>query len=331
MTKNTILIVDDDAALVEALSIRSRALGLEVETAYDAREAIARIRHSKPDLIFLDMNMPWGGGWRVCEIMAASDPCRRVPTIMITGDSGEETIRKCFNLSVIYVEKSADMWPHIKALVCKLLHLDPEASASPMDGDSLELEGAIMPSLSQPCGDEETPSRLADCQLLDTVFEMLADGEPIVDATSLTEHVDEPPWILCIDDDETYSMALKLRLEAHGVAVVRAFDGMEGLRSAFGRLADVILLDYEMPGGRGDYILRRLKDNPVTKDIPVIVITGTSDHNLERKMLALGAAKFMTKPIDFNELAFELSIYIPILSRPARATMVTANHDWDGI
>ena len=109
-------------------------------------------------------------------------------------------------------------------------------------------------------------------------------------------------------------MALKLRLEAHGVAVVRAFDGTSGLRFAFSRPADVIILDYEMPNGRGDYIVQRLKDNPVTNGIPVIVITGRGDRLLERRLLAMGAAKFMNKPPDFCELFTELGKHIPILT-----------------
>lgn len=126
----------------------------------------------------------------------------------------------------------------------------------------------------------------------------------------------EPPWVLCIDDDPDYSNALKLRLERHGVAVIRAYDGMEGYRSVFTQPADVILLDYEMQNGRGDYILGRLKDNSVTKDIPVVVVTGHNDRMLERKMLNLGAARFMTKPPAMEELLDELRRHIDVLPRP---------------
>ncbi len=126
-----------------------------------------------------------------------------------------------------------------------------------------------------------------------------------------------PPRVLCIDDDPSFSLALKLRLESHGVAVIRAFEGMEGFRYAFSRATDVILLDYVLPNGQGDYVLRRLKDNPVTKPLPVIAITGYKDREKQRRMIALGADALLFKPLDFSELLVELGRHISVLPRPA--------------
>jgi DNA-binding response OmpR family regulator len=65
-----------------------------------------------------------------------------------------------------------------------------------------------------------------------------------------------------------------------------------------------------MPNGRGDYILRRLKENPVTKDIPTIVLTGRKDAALERKLLNLGAVRYFTKPYNIAKLVGELRQHI---------------------
>jgi DNA-binding response OmpR family regulator len=119
--------------------------------------------------------------------------------------------------------------------------------------------------------------------------------------------------VLCIDDDADFANVLKIRLEDHGVAVMRAHTGMEGYRLAFTTPASAILLDFNMPDGQGDYILGRLKDNPVTRDIPVVVITGSRDKMLERRMLAMGATAFFVKPVSFDELRDHLSKYIDIL------------------
>ena len=126
-----------------------------------------------------------------------------------------------------------------------------------------------------------------------------------------------PPWVLCVDDDPDYSVALRYRLEAHGVAVVRSFDGLDGYHTANSRPADAIILDYEMPKGCGDDVLLRLKENPATRHIPVIVVTGRKDRWLERKMIGLGAAAFLTKPLIFSELLGELRRHINILPKPA--------------
>jgi len=134
----------------------------------------------------------------------------------------------------------------------------------------------------------------------------------------------EIPWILTIDDDADFSDALKIRLEDHGVAVARAFSGMEGFRMAFSSPASAILIDYHMPNGDGDYILSRLKDNPATRQIPVFMITGVKDKMLERRVYRLGAAGFFNKPIDFEALRRELGQYINILTKPARRTAAAA-------
>ncbi len=153
---------------------------------------------------------------------------------------------------------------------------------------------------------------------MDVVFEMLSSNPALFkDEPEESRRTTEPPWALCIDDDADYSLALKLRLESHGVAVVRAFDGMDGYRCAFSRPADVILLDYELPNGQGDYVLRRLQDNPVTKSLPVIMISGHRDQALERRMMNLGAVKFLHKPLDFAELLAELGKHIEVVSRYA--------------
>jgi len=129
-----------------------------------------------------------------------------------------------------------------------------------------------------------------------------------------------PPWVLHIEDDADLSAALKIRLEAHGVAVVRAFDGMEGYRNAFTHAPDVIILDIQMSNGSGDYVLRRLKENPVTENMPVIVLTGKGDQALRRKMLNLGADRFLTKPLDFAELLDELKKHVDVLAKPTLDT-----------
>jgi response regulator RpfG family c-di-GMP phosphodiesterase len=64
--------------------------------------------------------------------------------------------------------------------------------------------------------------------------------------------------------------------------------------------ATATLFDYNMPNGLGNYILDRLKSSPVTKDTPVVIITKVEDKVLERRLLAMGAAAFLNKPVAFE-------------------------------
>jgi response regulator RpfG family c-di-GMP phosphodiesterase len=157
--------------------------------------------------------------------------------------------------------------------------------------------------------------------LLDHLYELLTPRtkkSPAARADSESQ-IPEPvvPWVLCIDDDPDYSRALKLRLESHGVAVVRAYDGVAGFHSAFANSASAILLDYHLPNAQGDYVLGRLKDTAITRDIPVIVVTGMKDRAIERKMMNLGAEVVLTKPVEFVTLRRELARHINILAGAA--------------
>lgn len=347
MNEMTIVIADDDSDLVNALRKRCEKIGLHVRTAFDALDALNVIHESEPDLICLDVNMPCGNGLSVLEMIASDEYLRSTPVIILTGESNEETIRRCHLYCAYYVEKCSDIWPRIEPILRELLGRSDAmgdrarclagtsvshrlAAAKPRDDNSSSgpLSALSFGSTAQPEITHEIPMARNEAEQSMTMqFETTtaSDGQAIVDIASqllsggetFGDGAAELPWVHCIDDDADYSNALKLRLERYGIAVVRAFEGMEGYRSAFTRPADVILLDYEMSNGRGDYILSRLKDNSVTKDIPVIVITGRKDRTLERKMLNLGAATFMHKPLEFESLLGELRKYIDVLSRPA--------------
>lgn len=108
--------------------------------------------------------------------------------------------------------------------------------------------------------------------------------------------------ILHIEDDRELSAALSMRLRPYGVAVIPAFNGMEGYRRAFLHPASAIILDMELPNGNGDYVMRRLKETPVTRDIPVIVLTGRKERTVERQMMNLGADAYLHKPVNLDEL-----------------------------
>jgi len=120
----------------------------------------------------------------------------------------------------------------------------------------------------------------------------------------------EAPWVLCVDDDPAWLESLTLRLRQHGVEVRQATAGMEGYREAYCNPARAILIDYEMPDGNGEYLLRRLKENPVTKDIPVIVVTGHRNTALQRRLYNMGAADYLTKPVDWQRLWEVLGEYV---------------------
>ena len=110
------------------------------------------------------------------------------------------------------------------------------------------------------------------------------------------------PLVLHVDDDQDLVDAVTSRFHAAGYRVASALDGVSGVQEALAHPADAIILDYDMPNGRGDVVIDLLKGNDKTKDIPIVVLTAVHKKGLKRQLMSKGADVFMTKPFDFAEL-----------------------------
>lgn len=111
-----------------------------------------------------------------------------------------------------------------------------------------------------------------------------------------------PKTILVIEDDPHGAELLQALLERAGNAVFRAADGEEGVRLAQERLPHLITVDVKLPKLDGYGVCRKLKADPRTKDIPILMVTGmTRTEDLE-KGVASGVDDFISKPI--NRLEF---------------------------
>ena len=108
--------------------------------------------------------------------------------------------------------------------------------------------------------------------------------------------------VLHIDDDVDLVDAVTARFGAAGYRVASALDGRSGFEAALRGPTHAIVLDYDMPNGRGDTVIRNLKQNSQTRHIPIVVLTAVHENGLARRLLNEGADRFMTKPFEFSEL-----------------------------
>jgi CheY-like chemotaxis protein len=113
--------------------------------------------------------------------------------------------------------------------------------------------------------------------------------------------------ILYVEDNDDNVYMLKMRLELLGdFDVVAAPDGEQGCAMALSERPDVILMDLEMPVVDGWEATRRLKDDPQTRDIPIIALSAHALAGEREKALAAGCDEFDTKPIEFERLVATL-------------------------
>jgi len=101
--------------------------------------------------------------------------------------------------------------------------------------------------------------------------------------------------ILFIEDESALQKTVGLVLNQEGYEVLSALDGELGLKMAQKKRPDLILLDLILPKMHGFEVLKALKDNPETKDVPVIVLTNLEGISEVDKALELGATTYLVK------------------------------------
>jgi len=111
------------------------------------------------------------------------------------------------------------------------------------------------------------------------------------------------PSVLVVEDDPSAVRLLRAYLEPEGYTVRVATDGQGGLEEARAEAPTAIILDVLLPGIDGWEVLRRLKADPVLRDIPVVIVTVVDEKEIG---LALGAVDYIVKPIDRDALLASL-------------------------
>ncbi len=113
--------------------------------------------------------------------------------------------------------------------------------------------------------------------------------------------------VLIADDSRFQVQMLASWLTPMGVEVIFAADALQTWMSALRSNPDVILLDINMPGGTGIEVLKRLRMSTKTQHIPVIVVSGEKNPTTEAKARSLGAAEFLHKPVEQDQLLLSVN------------------------
>src|SRR6202158_4788389 len=108
--------------------------------------------------------------------------------------------------------------------------------------------------------------------------------------------------VLVVDDILSNVKLLEAKLSAEYFEVVSAFNGLECLAKMDEALPDIVLLDVMMPGMDGFEVCRRIKSNPKTAHIPVVMVTALDQSSDRVAGLDAGADDFLTKPVDDEAL-----------------------------
>jgi signal transduction histidine kinase/DNA-binding response OmpR family regulator len=123
--------------------------------------------------------------------------------------------------------------------------------------------------------------------------------EPVPPAPVLELPARAEALVLVIEDDPGTAAMLRMNLASHGLRVELATDGEDGLQAARRLQPDAIVLDVLLPRMDGWDLMTRLKDDPATRDVPVVIVSVTDEPS---RGFALGAAQVLLKPVSREDL-----------------------------
>jgi CheY-like chemotaxis protein len=108
--------------------------------------------------------------------------------------------------------------------------------------------------------------------------------------------------VMVVDDELEMIEFIKTGLEPFGYEIINTNDALEAIQLAHDVLPDLIVLDYMMPGIDGYSIYKGLNVSKITRDIPVIFITGYMTPQITAKILQTKAFCYLAKPFDIDDL-----------------------------
>lgn len=117
--------------------------------------------------------------------------------------------------------------------------------------------------------------------------------------------------ILIIEDNPWNARLIEDILETLNYEVLEAFNGEAGIEIARREQPALILMDVMLPGMNGVDVVKTLKSEPETAEIPVIALTASASPEVERRCMEAGCIAYMTKPFTKKEMAETVRKYLP--------------------
>ena len=108
--------------------------------------------------------------------------------------------------------------------------------------------------------------------------------------------------ILIVDDEQDIVELISYNLEKEGFSTIKAYDGVSVFNVITTKKPDLLILDLMLPGMNGLDICKKIRANPATADLPIIMLTAKGDELDKIIGLEIGADDYITKPFSVKEL-----------------------------
>ncbi|OGF61685.1 hypothetical protein A2662_02220 [Candidatus Giovannonibacteria bacterium RIFCSPHIGHO2_01_FULL_45_33] len=258
MAKNKILIVEDEMVHLNVMKAKLEYEGYQIVTATDGETGYKMLDSEKPDLVLLDIMLPKMNGFEFLAKAKEEGKTGKIPIIVVSNSGQPVEIDKALKLGA-------------KDYLIK-------AEFNPSDVlEKAETVLGLSPRKQVAANNKATPVSAASIS---------PAGK---DAKS------GKTKILIVEDDKFLRDLILQKLQREGFDTVPALDGEEGLKLAKEKMPDLVLLDLILPGLDGFEVLKQIKADAQTKQIPVIVLSNLGQKEDMDRAFSGGAEEFMVK------------------------------------
>ena len=277
-----VLCIANDGQLA-AIERRLTALGAEVLINNDCEEGFWACFAEKPQVVLIDSSVPLPEVQAVLYRFSQHKITSGLPVVVMKDrnvDPSEITkgLPDTKNVAIVEAARGWDgLWPAL----ADVIEIDDSLAASAADPDA------------------------ATAQIV----------EPIVKNAKRQNRAGESPKplkLLCIDDDPVTARSIALRVQPYGIKLKEAASGSRGFYLGLRERPDIILLDQNATDSDGRSVLGKLRDHPLTRDIPVIIMYAEADGGRRRQSSIPEVAGVLTKPLRWKEFFAEMGRCAPL-------------------
>lgn len=256
-----ILIVEDNEDTIIQMKAILKNEDYIVDVATGGKQALEYVKHTIPDGIILDLMMPEVDGFEVLENIRSTKDMKNIPVLVLTAkDLAHEDLSRLSANNIQQLVKKGDI--DIDGLLFKIkltLGNEPKRKREKRKGKT---------------GEPEKQKQI-----------------------ERKKEISELPRVLVVEDNPDNMSVIKAILKGK-YSMLEAYDGKQGLNAAITELPDVILLDISLPEMDGLEVVRILKNNNETSNIPVIAVTARAMKEDKEAFLAAGCDDYVAKPVN---------------------------------
>ncbi len=269
-SKKKILVVEEDVILGDVIAIKLKKLDYLVDKARDGESAMQKVRMEKPSCIILDILLSRKTGIDFFAQLKGDATLRDIPVLLTATSEDRDEVKHARELGAREFVIKAVVDPN--EVVERIKQI---AAAAPTPTPAQPVAPVASTAAPTPTPNvAPTPAPVAGVQ---------------------TAPAGGKTFVLVIEDDKFLRELLVRKLASEGFDVRNAIDATAAYAALAERKPTIILCDLILPEVSGFEILAKIKGDPATKDIPVIILSNLGQKEDTDKAMALGAKDFMVK------------------------------------